>query len=152
MVVKASATKFLDVNKRRIRQSANGAFFVKKGGKRVYGNKATYRKVGKRVTNIKSTKKVPMAILNKLTLPRYNEGTLNGVRNWSRALFEKFGWMLLARAKGNVYKIRTYKRSISDLIKTIEHTIPAYQEKNRKRDLNIILKHVKILKEHSKML
>ena len=151
MVVKAYATKFLDVNKRRIRESANGAFFVKKGGKRVYGNKAVFRKVGKRVTGIASPRKVPMAIVNKMTLPRY-EGTLNGVRKWSKSLFEKFGWMLLARAKGNVYKIRTYKRSISDLIKTIEHTIPAYQEKNRKRDLNIILKHVRILKEHSKML
>jgi len=151
MVVKASATKFLDINKRRIRQSANGAFFVKKGGKRVYGNKAAFRKVGKRVTGIASPKKVPMAIVNKMTLPRY-ESSLYGIRNWYKNMFERFGWVLLAKAKGNTYKVRTYKRDINELLKTIKHTIPSYEEKNRKHDLYIILKHVQVLKKHANIL
>jgi len=151
MVVDASPTKFLDVNKRRIRVSENGAFFIKKAGKRVYGNKAAFRKVGSRTTKIASPKKVPHAIRNKLTLSKH-EATMDGISHWYHHLFTHFGWMILAKAKGNKSKVRMYKKSISELLKTIEHTIPEYQESNRKRDLKILMKHVEVLKVHSKML
>jgi len=145
------STKFLDVNKRRIMQSANGAFYIKKGGKRVYGNKAAFRKVGSRVTGISNIKKVPRGLVNRLTLPKH-EGTMHGIEDWYRHLFKHFGWMIIARAKGNGGKIRSYKKSINDLLKTIDNTMSEYKENNRKHDLKIIKRHVEVLKDYAKML
>ena len=145
------ATKFLDTNKRRIMQSANGAFYIKKGGKRIYGNKAAFRKVGSRITGISNMKKVPHKLVNRLTLPKH-EGTMHGIDDWYRHLFTHFGWMIIAKTKGNTNKVRSYKKSISELLKTINKTISEYTENNRKHDLKIIESHVKVLREHAKML
>jgi hypothetical protein len=63
-------------------------------------------------------------------------------------MFEKLGWMVLADAKGYDYKIDTYKKSIDNLIKTIEHLMAEYENQNRIHDLRVLLMNTKVLKEH----
>jgi len=79
-------------------------------------------------------------------IPKY-AGTYRGVQKWYTALFEKYGWMVLAEAKGYNYKIETYKRSINNLIKTIEHIMAEYENQNRIHDLKVLLMNLKVLKD-----
>jgi hypothetical protein len=63
-------------------------------------------------------------------------------------MFEKLGWMLLAKCKGMNEKVRAYKVGVNDLVKSIEHLMGEYEDHNRKHDLNVMLMQAKILKEN----
>ncbi len=65
--------------------------------------------------------------------------TFSGIRKWYEKLFGKLGWMVLAKEKGYNYKITSYKKSIEDLINTIEHVMGEYEDHNRIHDLNVLL-------------
>ncbi len=56
--------------------------------------------------------------------------------------------MVLADAKGYKYKVETYKKSINNLIRTIEHIMDEYEDRNRIHDLRVLLMNTKVLKEH----
>jgi hypothetical protein len=79
-------------------------------------------------------------------LPKY-ASTFRGIQKWYVSMFEKFGWMVLAEAKGYDYKIMTYKKSINNLIRTIEHVMSEYEDHNRIHDLRVLLMNTKVLKE-----
>lgn len=79
-------------------------------------------------------------------LPRY-DSTTKGIYSWYTAIFEKLGWMVLAKEKGYGYKIDTYKKSIDNLLKTIKHTYGEYEEHNRQRDLHILFINTECLKD-----
>jgi len=85
-----------------------------------------------------------MNIKNNATLPAF-ANTFHGVHHWFKAVFEKLGWMVLAKAKGYDDKIAVYKKSIERLMKTLEHLSEEYESKNRKHDLNVLMMHVKVL-------
>lgn len=60
----STQNKFLDVDGRKIQTSERGAYFVRKGGKKVYGIKAVFKNVaGKpvRITSV-TAKNVPCTI------------------------------------------------------------------------------------------
>jgi predicted lipoprotein len=80
-------------------------------------------------------------------LPRY-AATFHGLHEWYEAMFEKLGWMVLAQAKGKNYKITAYKKSIANLIKSIEHVMTEYKDQNRVHDLNVLLMNTKVLQAH----
>jgi len=80
-------------------------------------------------------------------LPRY-AATYHGVHKWYTAMFEKLGWMVLAQAKGMKSKVTEYKKSVSDLIKTIEHIKAEYEDRNRIHDLNVLLMNTHVLQDH----
>lgn len=71
------------------------------------------------------------------SLPRY-ANTIHGLNHWHKAVFEKLGWMVLAKAKGYTDKVRVYKDSIGHLAKSIEHVMGEYESANRKHDLNVL--------------
>jgi hypothetical protein len=71
-----------------------------------------------------------------------------GLVGWHKAMFEKLGWMLLAKAKGMNEKVRAYKTGVSDLVKSLEHVMKEYEDQNRKHDLNVMLMQARLLKKN----
>ena len=62
-----SSTNFLNSKKRRIMLGSSGGFFSNVGGKKVYGIKAAFRKVGSgSITKIANHEAVPVAIRSKM--------------------------------------------------------------------------------------
>ena len=64
--------------------------------------------------------------------------TMKGIHHWHTRMFEKLGWMVLAKAKGYDFKVEAYKKSINHLLKTIDHVSAEYVNQNRKHDLNVL--------------
>jgi len=77
-----------------------------------------------------------------------HEATFHGLHKWYTALFEKAGWMILAKAHGYDEKIRNYKWSIECLIDHLETKHKKMRDKDKKDDLYIMLKNAKLLMEH----
>jgi len=167
-MVEIKKTPFLDMNNRRIMKKKVGRktkFFVLKLDKNTGKFKKVVRKAHLRkngmnapVTNIATITTVPVAIRKKSMMnsnsnnnrvSMYNT-TMNGLVMWHKHLFEHLGWMVLSKAKGYGYKIRLYKRSISEFIKTAEKSLKDYKEANRKRDVKILWKQVKVLRSFAK--
>ena len=71
--------------------------------------------------------------------------TMQHVNCWHKAMFEKLGYMILAKAKGYDYKISTYKKNVEHLHKTICHLMGEYQDPDRIRDLNVLKLNVECL-------
>jgi len=63
-------------------------------------------------------------------------------------VFEKLGWMVLAKEKGYNDKIVAYKGSVNRLKEAIENKIDNVEEHDRKEDLLILHKNVVILLRH----
>ena len=72
--------------------------------------------------------------------------TYHHVECWHKCMFEKLGWMTLAKAKGYDYKISTYKKNIDHLHKTILHLMKEYKDPDRLHDLNVLRINVECLK------
>ena len=64
--------------------------------------------------------------------------TFHGLHNWHKAMFEKLGWMVLAKAKGLDYKIQAYKKTVDHLIQSIEHLMAEYRDADHIHDLNVL--------------
>ena len=75
--------------------------------------------------------------------------TMRGIFHWYDAMFEKLGWMVLAKAHGYSDKLVSYKTSIQRLHDAIEHKITYTHEIDRKNDLQILLENVRVLKQHA---
>lgn len=162
-------TAFVDSNSRII-NSANSVhnprkkvYFVRKRGAngkfiKAYNRVAHSRKDGRKIANHKTVPKRIRAKrsenwnngnLNKL--PKH-EVTMNGLGRWHRHLFEHFGWMILAKAKGYGYKVATYKKSIREFIKSARQLFKEYKEGNRRHDIRILFRHARVLNTFAKML
>jgi hypothetical protein len=63
-------------------------------------------------------------------------------------MFEKLGWMVLAKAKGYTEKVSLYKKSIGYLIETIDHVMAEYEDHNRKHDLDVLKMNAKCLQRY----
>jgi len=87
-----------------------------------------------------------MSTTRKNRLPRYSS-TMPGLVMWHKAMFEKMGWMILAKAKGMNDKVRAYKTGVDDLVKSIQQTSKEYEDHNRKHDLNVMLMQAKLLQK-----
>jgi hypothetical protein len=89
----------------------------------------------------RSTRKVKLSFLPEIS------ATFNGLHRWHKDMFEKLGWMVLAKAKGMDYKITVYKKCINNLINSIKHVSAEYKDPDRKHDLNVLLMQVECLKD-----
>jgi hypothetical protein len=156
---------FVDSNNRIIHTSPNSRdgrkkvhYVIKRGPdgrfSRAYNRVAHHRKDGRNIANVMT---VPKRIRpkrdenNNVKLPKY-EVTMNSLFRWHKHLFEHFGWMILAKAKGYGYKVTKYKRSISEFVKAAEKLLSEYREDNRKHDIKVLWKQAKVLRRFSKML
>lgn len=77
-----------------------------------------------------------------------SEYTLCGLHQWYESMFEKLGWMLLAKRNGWTDKIMSYKNCIHRLEDAIGNRWKQVKDKDTKQDLYIMLDNVKCLKEH----
>jgi len=78
----------------------------------------------------------------------YVEATMHGLQHWHDAMFEKLGWMILAREHGMMDKVMSYKASVERLKKSIEHKIKQVKETDHKTDLKIMWDNVCVLEKH----
>ena len=76
--------------------------------------------------------------------------TMQGLLKWSKVLFEKLGWMVLAYSRGNSFgmtKILAYKEAIKECVMGLQTKITQVQEKDRRDDLQITLNNLMILQQ-----
>jgi len=76
------------------------------------------------------------------------KATMNGLQHWYVEMFEKLGWMILAKSKGMTDKTNTYKNSLYRLKMAIEQKMSSVNNTDGKNDLVIMLDHVNILIRH----
>jgi hypothetical protein len=65
-------------------------------------------------------------------------GTFNGLHDWYNAKFERLGWMVLAKAKGNYGKVAQYKKEIKNLLTSIQHVMNEYVDIDKQHDLHVL--------------
>jgi hypothetical protein len=76
------------------------------------------------------------------------EMTFKGIHKWYSAMFEKLGWMILAKEKGMSYKIAPYKMSLQKLKCSILKKHESMDDMDKKKDLKIMLDNLDILIKH----
>lgn len=77
-----------------------------------------------------------------------HQKTFESLHEWTNAMFEKLGWMVLAERDGNVEKIVNYVHSIERLLEDLDYKITKVEDKDRKHDLKILRDNVLVLQEH----
>jgi hypothetical protein len=80
-------------------------------------------------------------------LPK-NSMTLDGLTKWYAHLFDKLGWMVIAKAKGCSSKLTQYKKSIDHFLTTAKKVKSEYENHNRKHDIDIYVANMEALKRH----
>ena len=84
------------------------------------------------------------------TLHCENPATMQGIIQWYTHMFEKLGWMVLAKSKGGMDdKIISYKKSLKRLEEKIKCKIESVHCIDQNTDLIIMLENVYILTEHA---
>ena len=79
------------------------------------------------------------------------EHTFCGLQHWYKAMFEKLGWMILAKKNGQSDKVNAYINSVHRLKNGIEHYWKHHaKDHDHKEDLMIMCDNVAILSEHVK--
>jgi hypothetical protein len=76
------------------------------------------------------------------------QATTQALIKWYVSIYEKLGWMVLAKQKGLKFKLEYYKKSIQLLKDELVCKINSVQDYDKINDLRIILDNVIILERH----
>jgi hypothetical protein len=78
-----------------------------------------------------------------------SHATFNELNRWSKKLFEKFGYMILAHSRGDTDKVREYVRCLKHLCVELEIKKNKTLCVDKKADLDIMCGKAKILYRHA---
>ena len=79
--------------------------------------------------------------------------TLQGLESWHRKLVEKFGWTVIAAAKGNAHKGQNFLQCLEHLINSIQLRLDGgIQSVDSHKDLEILLNNSRLLKEKAQLI
>jgi hypothetical protein len=81
--------------------------------------------------------------------PECPDATFHGLQCWSKCLFEKLGWMVLAKEYGMMDKITSYKTSLDRIKCAIEMKIKNLHDHDKKEDMHILYRNICTLCEHA---
>jgi hypothetical protein len=71
-----------------------------------------------------------------------------GLMKWYFHLYEKLGWMILAKHQGMVLAMEFYKRAITVLKERIICKIDSVRDYDKRNDLRVILNNVIVLEKY----
>jgi len=75
--------------------------------------------------------------------------TMEWLKVWHQHMFEHLGWMVLANSKGYMDdKVQSYKKSLLRLEDKLQCKINSVHDPDKKTDLEIMHKNVKVLVAH----
>ena len=75
--------------------------------------------------------------------------TYAGLKEWYKSMFEKLGWIILAKSKGYMEdKVDSYKKGLYRLQDKLECKMNEIQDPDKKTDLSIMNKNVSVLIAH----
>lgn len=77
-----------------------------------------------------------------------HQATNDGLIKWYNEMFEKLGWMVLAKSNGMKDKFTSYKHSVIRLREHLKCKIMATFDMDKINDLKIMLSNVEILISH----
>lgn len=78
------------------------------------------------------------------------DATFYSLNCWYQCKFEELGWMILAKNRGMMDKVMTYRHSIHHLHNSIERKMREIKSPDKKADLKIMLENLMVLEEHLK--
>jgi hypothetical protein len=93
--------------------------------------------------------KKTVKLVKKMKFSHNAEYTYPGLVRWYHTMFEKLGWMLLAKEHNFDDKIVAYKNSIRHLKEGIIKKHKEMEDHDKRRDLEIMLHNVEILIKHA---
>jgi hypothetical protein len=76
--------------------------------------------------------------------------TFMGLQHWLVHMYERLGWMVLAHSRGYDDKVSSYKKSVGRLEKEIQIKMNEVNSPDHRKDLQIMMEEVMVLKKHVK--
>jgi hypothetical protein len=103
---------------------------------------------------VKQTKKYNRKMRNTSmkSYQHYSEcpdASFHGIECWYKYMFEKLGWMILAKNYGMMDKVNSYKMSLKRIKCTIETKIKNLRDHDKKEDMHILHRNICMLMEHA---
>ena len=93
--------------------------------------------------------KKTVKLIKKIKFSHTADYTYPGLVQWYHAMFERLGWMILAKDHGFKDKIAAYKKSIHRLKEGLEKKIRDVENNDKRQDLEIMLRNVVLLMKHA---
>lgn len=74
--------------------------------------------------------------------------TFHGLHMWVKHVAEHLGWVIIANAQGHTHRVAEYRRCLKDLAESLDKKLKDITDVDRRADLEILQKKVKVLSEH----
>jgi len=87
-------------------------------------------------------------LIKKIKFIHNTDYTFPGLVHWYHSMFEKLGWMILAKDHGFDDKIVMYKKTVQRLKDGIVKKLKEVENNDKRQDLEIMLRNVDLLMKH----
>lgn len=88
-------------------------------------------------------------LIKKIKFSHNPDYTYPGLVQWYHAMFERLGWMILAKDHGFNDKIAMYKKSVHRLKEGLEKKLRDIENNDKRQDLEIMLRNLEVLIKHA---